>query len=145
MKFPREAIPIDRFLQILDINTAFMERRAEGEWITTQGGSDGRVWAKNVKFGDEPVYRSWRDVSAAEPVDTGPRYTRQGRYIVTTERFPRIVGRIFGGDGYMSYQLAARPYDEVSVSGFANEEAAYAAAISVLHTRELLSLGGRIL
>ena len=64
-------------------------------------------------------------------------YYLQHRYIMVEERgFPKIVGRVYGGDGSATYQLAARPYDECPVHGHASIEAAFAAAVKALETRE---------
>lgn len=64
------------------------------------------------------------------------KYHLQNRYIMTNECFPKIVGRVYGGDGSATYQLAARPHDECPVHGHASIEAAYQAAIKVLEDRE---------
>lgn len=61
-------------------------------------------------------------------------YFKHG-YIWTGVEFPRVVGRVFGGDGSASYQLAGRPHDECSVPGHASVQEAYEAAVKVLNER----------
>lgn len=63
-------------------------------------------------------------------------YYMRDRYIWAGSRFPRVVGRVFGGDGSASYQIAARPHDECSVPGFPNIDAAVAAIIKELESRD---------
>jgi hypothetical protein len=61
-----------------------------------------------------------------------------GGYIVTYDHgssFPRIVGRVFGQEGYAHYQIAARPHDEVSVGPFADRQAAFDKCVKVLERR----------
>jgi hypothetical protein len=57
------------------------------------------------------------------------------RYIMTRDHFPKIVGRVYGGDGSATYQLAARPNDECPAHGHASIEAAFDAAVKVLEER----------
>ncbi len=64
------------------------------------------------------------------------KYHWQGGYIATNECFPKIVGRVFGQDGYAHYQIAARPNDEVSVGPFATRQAAFDACVEILNQRE---------
>jgi hypothetical protein len=47
----------------------------------------------------------------------------------------KIVGRVFGGEGYMHYQIAARPYDELAVGPFQDEYAALEACEKELRKR----------
>lgn len=63
-------------------------------------------------------------------------YYLKHRYIWIGVEFPRVVGRVFGGDGAASYQIAARPYDEPAVHGHANIQEAYEAALKVLNERQ---------
>jgi len=65
-----------------------------------------------------------------------PKYILLHRYITTNERFPHIVGRVYGGDGSATYQLAGRPNDECPVHGHASIEEAFAAAVKVLEQRD---------
>ena len=69
-----------------------------------------------------------------------PKYEWMGGYIITRSDAPRsvsvqIVGRVMGQDGYAHYQLAARPYDEVSVGPYKDRQAAFDAAVAVLEAR----------
>lgn len=66
----------------------------------------------------------------------GPYYLKQG-YIWwrSPNNFDPVVGRVYGGDGSATYQLAARPYDECPVHGHANIQAAFEAAVKVLNER----------
>ena len=59
---------------------------------------------------------------------------KQG-YIWTTEEFPKVVGRVYGGEGSATYQLAARPNDECPVHGHESVYEAYQAAVEVLKSR----------
>jgi microcystin-dependent protein len=71
-----------------------------------------------------------------ENLESGPYYL-DGRYIMIG-RFPkiqRIVGRVYGGDGSATYQLAARPYDECPVHSHQNIEVAFQAAVAELNRR----------
>lgn len=65
-------------------------------------------------------------------------YVFKHGYIMTQTPggFDVIAGRVFGGDGSASYQIAARPYDELPVAGHPNREAAYEAAVKVLEERD---------
>ena len=49
---------------------------------------------------------------------------------------PSIVGRVFGPDGAVAYQLAGRPHDALPVFGFADEQSALNAATSALNAKE---------
>ena len=64
-------------------------------------------------------------------------YTKQG-YIWRRHPsgFDQVAGRIFGGDGSASYQLASRPYDEVPVHGHPSRRHAFEAAAHALAVRE---------
>ena len=62
-------------------------------------------------------------------------YYLQHRYIMIGRDFPKIVGRVYGGDGSATYQLAGRPYDECPVHGHANIQAAFEAAVKTLNER----------
>jgi hypothetical protein len=66
------------------------------------------------------------------------KYFLKDRYIMTSSPggFDQIVGRVIGGEGSASYQLAARPYDELMVNGYDSIEAAYRAAVAVLEERD---------
>jgi hypothetical protein len=63
------------------------------------------------------------------------KYKWMGGYIVTDEAFPKIVGRVFSGDDNARYQIAARPYDELSVGPFADRHTAFDECVKVLESR----------
>ena len=64
------------------------------------------------------------------------KFSWMGGYITVQEgNFPKIVGRVFGQDGYAHYQIAARPHDETSVGPFADRQAAFDACTKVLEER----------
>ena len=65
-------------------------------------------------------------------------YSWSGGYIVELVgdlKSQRIVGRVFGQEGYAHYQIAARPYDEVSVGPHADRQAAFDACVAELERR----------
>ena len=66
------------------------------------------------------------------------KYFLKNRYIMTSSPggFDQIVGRVYGGDGSSTYQLAGRPNDEAPVHGHPSIEAAYRAAVAVLEERD---------
>lgn len=66
------------------------------------------------------------------------KYFLKNRYIMTSTPggFDQIVGRVYGGDGSSTYQLAARPNDETPVHGHLSIEAAFRAAVKVLEERD---------
>ncbi len=61
----------------------------------------------------------------------------QNRWIMkrTDKGFDPIVGRVYGGDGSATYQLAGRPHDECPVHGHPNIKAAFEAAVKILESR----------
>lgn len=72
------------------------------------------------------------------PMDPPAKYQWMGGYVVTYEHgssFPKIVGRVFGQEGYAHYQIAGRPHDEVSVGPFADRQAAFDEMVKILERR----------
>lgn len=63
------------------------------------------------------------------------KYKWMGGYIVTDTFFFKIVGRVIGQEGYAHYQIAGRPFDEISVGPFADRQAAFDACVKVLESR----------
>ena len=66
------------------------------------------------------------------------KYKWMGGYIVTDTFSIQIVGRVIGQEGYAHYQIAARPYDEISVGPFADRQAAFDACVAELERRKAL-------
>lgn len=65
-------------------------------------------------------------------------YAWMNGYIIISvddSMFPKIVGRVFGQDGYAHYQIAARPHDETSVGPFETRQAAFDACVAELEFR----------